>query len=137
MQSAKVNLFIISLKKGLPVEEVVEQNIGGKYVSVRSVEEDGEEDVYCMTMPKNGNFVANGIVVKNCDALRYAIFTHLFGRSGGPEGPMTPEASGSTLHGGNGPGTIHSQAISTARQHRRKQQFLRRGFLLNLFIVTY
>lgn len=73
------------------MEEVVEQNIGGKYVSVRSVEEDGEEDVYCMTMPKNGNFVANGIVVKNCDALRYAIFTHLFGRSGGPEGPMTPE----------------------------------------------
>jgi PBSX family phage terminase large subunit len=25
------------------------------------------------------------------DALRYGIFTHLFGRSGGPEGPMTPE----------------------------------------------
>jgi hypothetical protein len=44
----------------------------GVYSKVKSIEEDGIEDVYCINVPKTGNFIANGIVVKNCDALRYA-----------------------------------------------------------------
>lgn len=45
----------------------------GVYSKVKSIEEDGFEDVYCLSVPTSGNFVANGIVVKNCDALRYAV----------------------------------------------------------------
>lgn len=47
----------------------------GVYSKVKSVEEDGKEDVYCISVPSTGNFVANGIVIKNCDALRYAIYS--------------------------------------------------------------
>lgn len=52
------------------------------YSKVRSIEEDGEEDVYCMNVPSHGNFVVNkGVVVKNClDSLRYAIYTHMFAK---------------------------------------------------------
>jgi hypothetical protein len=47
-----------------------------EYVKIKSVKRLGEKaNVYCLTT-NNGNFVANGIVVKNCDALRYAIFSH-------------------------------------------------------------
>lgn len=42
------------------------------YSKIKSIKEDGFEDVYCLSIPETGNFVANGIVVKNCDALRYA-----------------------------------------------------------------
>jgi len=35
----------------------------------------GKRNVFCMAT-NNGNFVANGIIVKNCDALRYAIASH-------------------------------------------------------------
>lgn len=45
----------------------------GSYSKIKSIEEDGYEDVYCLSVPETGNFVANGIVVKNCDALRYAV----------------------------------------------------------------
>lgn len=45
----------------------------GLYSAVKSVEECEPEDVYCISVPSTGNFVANGIVVKNCDALRYAV----------------------------------------------------------------
>lgn len=48
----------------------------GVYSKVKSIEEDGYEDVYCLSVPETGNFVANGMVIKNCDALRYAIQTH-------------------------------------------------------------
>ena len=40
------------------------------------------EDVYCMST-KNKNFIANGIIVSNCDALRYSVFTHFFNRHSG------------------------------------------------------
>ena len=43
------------------------------YSRVSVVEEDGFADVYCLSVPSTGNFVANGIVVRNCDALRYAV----------------------------------------------------------------
>lgn len=45
----------------------------GVYSKVKSVEEDGVEDVYCISVPATGNFVANGMVIANCDALRYAV----------------------------------------------------------------
>jgi len=44
----------------------------GVYSAVKSIEECEEEDVYCIAT-STGNFVANGIVIKNCDALRYAV----------------------------------------------------------------
>jgi hypothetical protein len=50
------------------------------FVGVKSVKKVENEDVYCLASKKNGNFVANGIVVKNCDALRYALYTHFFGK---------------------------------------------------------
>ena len=46
------------------------------------------EDVFCLATKKNGNFIANGIVVKNCDALRYAIYSHFFKKE---LGTMTPQ----------------------------------------------
>lgn len=45
----------------------------GVYSKVKSIEEDGYEDVYCLSVPETGNFVANGMVIANCDALRYAV----------------------------------------------------------------
>jgi len=45
----------------------------GVYSAIKSIEECVEEDVYCLSVPSTGNFVANGMVIKNCDALRYAI----------------------------------------------------------------
>lgn len=47
-----------------------------EFSKVKSIEEDGIEDVYCATVPQVGNFVANDIVIKNCDSLRYVIYTH-------------------------------------------------------------
>lgn len=46
-----------------------------EFSKVKSIRKDGIEDVYCMSVPETGNFVANGILVKNCDAMRYAIFS--------------------------------------------------------------
>jgi hypothetical protein len=48
----------------------------GKFVNVKSIEEDGIEDVYCLSVPQTKNFVTNGILSHNCDALRYALYTH-------------------------------------------------------------
>lgn len=48
----------------------------GVYSKIKSIEEDGYEDVYCFSIPETENFVANGIVVHNCDALRYVLASH-------------------------------------------------------------
>ncbi|MFP3859244.1 MAG: hypothetical protein ACLFUW_00330 [Bacteroidales bacterium] len=58
----------------------VEEN-AVEYSKVKSIKAEGHEDVFCITVPETGNFLVNeGIVVKNClDAIRYALFTHLFG----------------------------------------------------------
>lgn len=47
------------------------------FVKIKSIDLDGEEDVYCLDNPQTGNFVVNeGIVIKNCqDALRYVLYT--------------------------------------------------------------
>lgn len=73
----------IEIQHLLPQDEVMCYAV--EYSAVNSIKEDGVEDVYCLNVPRHGNFVVNdGVVVKNClDALRYALFTHLFGRDGG------------------------------------------------------
>jgi len=65
----------------------------GVYSIVKSIEEDGIEDVYCLNVPEHGNFIVNeGIVVKNClDALRYALYTHFLGQSGEAMSPQDLE----------------------------------------------
>lgn len=54
------------------------------YSKVKNIEELGRDDVYCLNVPSHGNFIVNdGMVVKNClDAIRYALFTHKFGKDG-------------------------------------------------------
>ena len=47
-----------------------------KAVRVKSIGMAKNEDVYCLSSGKNGNFIANGIVVSNCDALRYATYSN-------------------------------------------------------------
>ena len=69
-QYAKQTLQRISMQKQIHAGENA-----GVYSTVKSIEECGEEDVYCIAVPAAGNFVANGMVVKNCDALRYAVFS--------------------------------------------------------------
>lgn len=43
-----------------------------KIKSIRRVE---NEDVYCLSSEKNGTMIANGIITRQCDALRYAVCT--------------------------------------------------------------
>lgn len=81
-------------------EDSVQPN-AGKFVKIKSIRKlDKKEDVFCLATI-NGNFVANGFVIKNCDALRYASFTHKipktyntddpdFGRTLGGGGPRNP-----------------------------------------------
>lgn len=45
------------------------------------IEEIGKEDVFCLTVPSVGNFIANGIAISNCDAQRYVLFSQFFGKS--------------------------------------------------------
>jgi hypothetical protein len=92
----------------MPEQDAVVENVG-VYSAVKSIEECENEDVYCISVPSTGNFVANGMVVKNCDALRYAVcsafptgeFSHpdenisydqlrrkVFGYDDNPLGPM-------------------------------------------------
>ena len=47
----------------------------GSYSKIKSIEDVGYDDVYCISVPDTGNFVANGMVIRNCDALRYACYT--------------------------------------------------------------
>ena len=49
------------------------QVIGKK---IKSIKQAGKEDVYCLAAAKNGTMIANGIITRNCDALRYAVHTH-------------------------------------------------------------
>lgn len=54
----------------------------GEYKKIKGIRKlEKREDVYCLVTKNNGNFIANGIVVKNCDSLRYALYTHFFNTS--------------------------------------------------------
>lgn len=46
---------------------------------IKKIERKGKQDVYCLAALQNGTMIANGMIVSNCDALRYAIYTH-FGK---------------------------------------------------------
>ncbi len=86
----------------------------GNYSKIKSIEEDGFEDVYCLSVPETGNFVANGMVVKNCDALRYAVCSAFpMGEFSHPDENIsydqlrrnvfgTDDSWGAMLHGGMG-----------------------------------
>lgn len=43
---------------------------------IKSIKRVGIADVYCLAGLRNGTMIANGIISRNCDALRYAVFTH-------------------------------------------------------------
>ena len=45
-------------------------------VQIKSIKRCGKEPVYCLAALSNGNMIANGIITKNCDALRYVVATH-------------------------------------------------------------
>lgn len=53
----------------------MEQNRHGNYVKVKSIKRIDNQNVYCLGTNQNGNMVANGVVVSNCDAFRYALHT--------------------------------------------------------------
>jgi hypothetical protein len=58
-------------------ENFVPENVQIIGIRVKSIKRlDKKEPVYCFAAIKNGNMIANGIIVGNCDALRYAIATH-------------------------------------------------------------
>jgi len=59
----------------MPKQKHVEEN-AGIYSAIKIIEEDGFEDVYCIYVPETHNFVSNGIVSHNCDALRYVMASH-------------------------------------------------------------
>jgi hypothetical protein len=62
------------------IQQIVPNHAQPKLVGIRGIRKKGNEDVYCLATKVNGNFIANGVIVKNCDALRYAIYTHFFGK---------------------------------------------------------
>lgn len=66
----------------LTIDDYVIQYSPHHYCRVKSVKRKGEAPVYCLATKDNGNFIANGIVIKNCDALRYAMYSHFFNKAG-------------------------------------------------------
>lgn len=72
-----------------PKQYVVQGNVLGsledyivREVSVESVEPSGFGDVYSITVDEAHTYFANDILVKNCDALRYAAVTeHMYNRN--------------------------------------------------------
>lgn len=65
-------------------------------VGIKSIRKSGREDVYCMLAEKNGTMIANGIVVSNCDAFRYAIRSYIGNRTS-IKAPKQDEKFGKTL----------------------------------------
>lgn len=59
----------------------MEEYVQPSFIGIKSIKRVENEDVYCLSAPKHSNFVANGIVVRNCDALRYVCHTHFGKRS--------------------------------------------------------
>lgn len=54
-----------------------ESIVGVRIKSLRKIQK--RENVYCLSAKNNRTMVANGIITRNCDALRYAIYSH-FGK---------------------------------------------------------
>lgn len=75
------HLRLTNMSKQHVVQNHVEEHCHGK--RVKYIQKIGNDDVYCMEVPKTHNFIANGMVVHNSvDALRYAVYTHFFGKDG-------------------------------------------------------
>ena len=54
-----------------------------KGVKIKSIKFSGYEDVYDMYVKNHHNFAVNGgVIVHNCDALRYALEKYMFVRAG-------------------------------------------------------
>lgn len=56
-------------------QDFVLENVEVVGVRVESIRKVGLEDVYCLASKNNGTMIANGIITRQCDALRYLIFT--------------------------------------------------------------
>ena len=51
---------------------------------IKNISYAGKQDVYTLTVNKYHNYsICGGIISKNCDALRYAVFTHFATGVGG------------------------------------------------------
>lgn len=48
-----------------------------KEVKIKSIKYVGKRDVYNLTMENNHNYFANGILISNCDSMRYLINTRI------------------------------------------------------------
>lgn len=59
-------------------KDSVVENVEAVGVKIKSIKRLEREDVYCLGSKKNGTMIANGIIVSNCDALRYVLFSHFF-----------------------------------------------------------
>ena len=58
-------------------ENIVPEAVHLKMLKIKSIKKlENKENVYCLKATNNGNMIANGFIIKNCDALRYAIASH-------------------------------------------------------------
>lgn len=57
-------------------QETAQENAQIVRVRIKSIKRAGYEDVYCLAGLNNGTMIVNGIISKNCDALRYVLATH-------------------------------------------------------------
>lgn len=46
-----------------------------RWVKIKAIRKANNEDVYCLGTSKNGTMIANGVITKQCDALRYAVYS--------------------------------------------------------------
>jgi hypothetical protein len=69
---------VLSALKSLEQIDMPKQHSAQKFARVREI---GRRAVYNLTIQEKHEFYANGILVSNClDALRYALYTHFFGK---------------------------------------------------------
>lgn len=61
----------LSASTNIPIQDVVQPVALQRCVGI-----DGKRPVYNITVEDEHEYFANGILVSNCDAIRYAIFTH-------------------------------------------------------------
>lgn len=72
-------------------QDFVLENAQIQEVKVRSIKRSGFSDVYCLSAKQNNNFIANGIIIHNCDALRYLIASEF------PDGEVQNERESWTI----------------------------------------
>ena len=56
-------------------QPIVLNHVQLKHVKIKSIRKISNEDVYCLASENNGTMIANGIITRQCDALRYAVCT--------------------------------------------------------------